>query len=635
MAEASVSKTCRFRIEMPSEAVIEITCNQLSTVQEAIELDSAFEKERDQMKVENKSIITVIIRKEKNRSAVASHFPCQLIDDDELLQIVFITSKVKRSMSNDFKTETHGDNLSRENCHMNPKEYFVTFLIDATGGKNAKTKQLLKNPSLRPHGPLCIYSEPGGTIKEALIKDGRFHTTLFESTFSLIDVNKSKTTVPISNKVAFLKGRHFQIALKRNPDFKQTPKAITSTKTKGQHTFDPEPDTLHRGTKRQRTDTMSSSAEKSTAGHYQITLMPHKDDIMQLLRSQMERLKTEMEKRYPKKTFQEVLNLKRENFGNIWQPFSEVHMMRELIELGNSVCRIDVGNSPAGTGFVLFDNFILTNAHLFVNNTNHEIMSDNVSVVFKHESPLKKTHRVKAKGHLIDCHYDADENKRVLDYAILELESQTTQAEWTLPVGLLSKCAPVPKTGEACLIGHPGGGVKKMDLTCIITVEERCMAVEKQFETENIDIVFTIFDELRGKQISNIFPGGDKQGDVSTYNTCFYYGSSGSPVFNSSGQVFGLHTGGIVYTDQHKKKGNVTSVIEYAHPLYTILENFVIRMKSGQLGPTPGSDKMSLDVLEELQKRFWKEAKKNDVLCNHLNEIAGSVMDVDQAIPIE
>lgn len=204
-------KPHRFRIEMPSGTVNEITCNQLSTVQEAIEGNSYFEKEREKMKENNKSIITVIKRNGKDQSAVASHFPCQLIDDNELLKIVFIASKVEISMSNDYKTETHGDNLSREICHMNPKEDFVTFLVNTIGGKNAKTKQLLENTSLVPHGPLCIYSERSKTVSEALIQDGRFHTTVFERQFCLIDIRQSKTTVSSSNQVQFLNGRHFEI----------------------------------------------------------------------------------------------------------------------------------------------------------------------------------------------------------------------------------------------------------------------------------------------------------------------------------------------------------------------------------------------------------------------------------------
>ncbi|PWA22124.1 hypothetical protein CCH79_00021139, partial [Gambusia affinis] len=35
------------------------------------------------------------------------------------------------------------------------------------------------------------------------------------------------------------------------------------------------------------------------------------------------------------------------------------------------------------------------------------------------------------------------------------------------------KFGPLPGSGEACLIGHPGGSVKKIDPTCIIELEKR------------------------------------------------------------------------------------------------------------------------------------------------------------------
>ncbi|KAM6986368.1 serine protease FAM111A-like [Aplochiton taeniatus] len=274
-----------------------------------------------------------------------------------------------------------------------------------------------------------------------------------------------------------------------------------------------------------------------------------------------------MADRYPKKTFQDVLNLKRENFGKVCQSFSEVHRVRDLIELGNSVCRVDKNDLAAGTGFVLFHNFILTNAHLFLSNGKLERSLVNVSVVFNFETPNSQR-RVKVKGNFIDFYYDTDVKKRVLDYAILELESRTKEFESTTTCietlsgspsqttekttqtetlsGLLSKWGPVPKTGEACLIGHPDGGVKRMDFTCIIEEEERHKAVNKH-KAENMFMVFTINAALKTQEISNLLPGGGKQGDVSTYNTFFYYGASGSPVFDGSGRVFGLHTAGIVY----------------------------------------------------------------------------------------
>lgn len=61
-------------------------------------------------------------------------------------------------------------------------------------------------------------------------------------------------------------------------------------------------------------------------------------------------------------SWEEPVNLRREHFG--LQSLCEVHRMNELLKLGKSVCQISDGNVCLGTGFVLFDHYILTNAHL-------------------------------------------------------------------------------------------------------------------------------------------------------------------------------------------------------------------------------------------------------------------------------
>uniref|UniRef100_A0A3P9DSR7 Serine protease n=1 Tax=Maylandia zebra TaxID=106582 RepID=A0A3P9DSR7_9CICH len=223
-----------------------------------------------------------------------------------------------------------------------------------------------------------------------------------------------------------------------------------------------------------------------------------------------------------------TLKLRKENFGKIEQSFSEIHQVRKLLELSESVCFITGSLIIQGTGFVLFDNFVLTNAHLikyWIDSKSpnwHEIA--NVTVVLNFETQeFKEIKKINAKVFVGNAE---------LDYAILKLETESQ-----VPLGLLKKFGPAHLDGAACIVGHPERGVKKMDPTCVIVKDKREEAEIKNDPYENIYV---------------------------TYNSFMYHGSSGSPVFDAYGQVFGLHSGGFFYGFPKSKQ----SVIEFSFPLY-------------------------------------------------------------------
>ncbi|KAL3050879.1 hypothetical protein OYC64_001201 [Pagothenia borchgrevinki] len=437
------------------------------------------------------------------------------------------------------------------------------------------------------------------TVEDALKRDGRFRDDL--GNFTLSDNKDPKIITGCKQPVDKLHGKEFKLCLekaqlKRNKkmvreEVKQRIKVIQKTMESNQFSAKDLVD-------RVRAENRSKGKSGQSGSSVDV------EEIYELLQKQCPDLKELMMRRFPGDSYQKALDLREEDFGKIQQSFSDFHRVRELITLRESVCLI-VNPFMTGTGFVLFDNFILTNAHLFkdcVEEGNKKLKDDiEVEVLFNFEEQHKHFHHFQlAHRNILYCH---DE----LDYAILELEPvghkyspETTQVtEEKVPPGLLRRFGPKPESGEACLIGHPEGGVKKLDPISIIEIENREKAVEEPFK-DTLFTLYSIRNVIKKQGIESIYVGGNRAEKVTTYNTFMYHGSSGSPVFDAECKVFGLHTSGYVHGFPEPK-----SVIECAQPLLTIFAHFVSKLRE--------------DGEEELLKRVQEVAKGNSDLQNIFN----------------
>ncbi|XP_035989876.1 protein FAM111A-like [Fundulus heteroclitus] len=540
--DSPVSHSHRFTVKFKATDRKEYTidCDQPRSVLEAIKC--SLDTTDKMIKCADENIIIQLGKKDRD-SVVPTHFPCSCVGDGESLIILY--SKMEKI---EVVQEQHDKTI-------HPREEYSVFYIDTVGGLNTKTKDLFRSKMIKQFKYLCVYGEKGMTVEEALKRDGRFIDHLGEFTLSDND-NPDRLTVR-TQKVDSLHQKAFKICLPLN-------KQVGIEKPK--HSI---LDVARRS---------GSSVKKAIE---QAGSSVNNEEIYELLRQQFPDLKRWMESRFPGDSYQQALNLRKEEFGKIQQSFCEAHRIQKLLKMGKSVCKVIVSNVSQGTGFVLFDRFILTNAHLFKGCVLENTLGDhiNVSALFYYDDPEPETNFFFFSAEKIFVDIDDE-----LDYAILELKPEgqrfnpkTKSENVKVPPGLLNKFGPLPRNGEACLIGYPAGGVKKIDPTCIIEPEDRGQAVNDHLaKYKGLMITLqSISVELKNRGIDDIMMGGEKAEKVATYHTFMYHGASGSPVFDAHGQIFGLHTAGYCYGLPQMEE----RVIEYAHPLLAVFEKFVINLK--------------------------------------------------------
>ncbi|XP_027437360.2 protein FAM111A [Zalophus californianus] len=405
----------------------------------------------------------------------------------------------------------------------------VKFYIHAIGkGK----KRIVKRRHLHKEGcKLCVYAFKGETIKDAVCKDGRFLSFLEKADWRLIKNLDSilESTQTVDN----LEGELFEVEVEKS----------TGSGAGTAQNLESE----ERNTRVLREEIVAQYP----------SLKRESEKIRDNFRKNLEN----------KKNKASLFKLHEVKFGKLTKNSTLVKMHKLLSHLSDSVGYLswdNNGNRGSATCFVFNGLFILTCRHTVNDIVGKgidpskwaDIIGQCVRVTFTYEGPPEKEENC----FFVEPWFKVSD--ATLDYAILQLKANGQQ----VPLGLYHRIAPAPLSGLIYIIGHPYGEAKSSDACTVIPLEQRVGKLQehpqaREGEGSSDDMQYIHMYTQRSFQ--DIAPGPD----VITYDTSFYFGASGSPVFDAKGSLVAMHTAGFAY----KYQSGLSHVVEFGCTMESIL----------------------------------------------------------------
>ncbi|XP_051973649.1 serine protease FAM111A-like [Xyrauchen texanus] len=519
-----------------------VACDKSQTVIDALNDNGSFKK------INNNNMQTeIIIKRSEGKfhgAAVNTDFPCCLIERDEVLNIQFITREKNASIEQK-STEKTSLQQSTEKTSLQHQKLVVLYIRTKGEGK---MKIIIKSTTLRTVDYVCVYAFVGETLESALWRDGRFVDEIFVRGSELIEYDdKKKDTVKVNSvgKKQQPGKKHLSSAKKESIEAPAGALAVEPNVHQSQYPVNTE-----------QKETQKAKMIKSTnQSGAQVTGDLENTEYKILCKDILEKLKDP-----------EVRKLYQKEFDKGFKSFTEVTKVKQLMILSDSVCLIGVepskdeqiaGEQIAGEQI----------AELRLSPSEHQhtfSLLRPIKVAFNYEYSKSQAIVLRCKNDLAAYRYEKDKH---IDYALLELDIDESISVNCSQLLRNYKHAPPnapPNSGGIYIVGHPDCGVKKMDPCFIIEIENRLQAINNHISQNRLYPYVSL----------QCWPYL-KENDI-TYDTCFFHGSSGSPVFDEYCYLIGMHTGGFDY-----KEGDITrSVIEFAYSMQSILESLKNEVKT-------------------------------------------------------
>ncbi|XP_072420685.1 serine protease FAM111A-like [Chiloscyllium punctatum] len=465
--------------------------------------------QKEQEKNEGKTFH--LIGKRELRGAINLGMPCKCLPEKTHFEVVFYRVKGQVSYRDEVSTG--------KQC--------VVFCVRSTGKTGGKlrtgSKPIVKDTCLREDGhDLCVYAFEGETIREALRKDGRFSPVIEQNVWSLVDEHRC---LQFTLTVDDLRDKCFEVQVSNERH------AAGNENGDGNDRAGPK--------KRQEQGNAPGEQEK----------------LKGELRKQVdEYLGKEKGEKHSRKNW----NLLKKEFGKIAVDGVPITVHEMLVRLSASVGFVkwdNNGNKGTASCFYLGNKYILTCFHVVKmavgdgvpDNEWKTIIEKAVTISFDY----KEKHQPTWGWYNIEPWFEV--YNQSLDYAVLRLKvPNDDQSE--LPPGVSHTANSPPWNGVIYIIGHPQSLPKSTDTCTVIPIPQR-----------NVQYYMQVFTKYSFKEIQN--------SDTITYNTCFFHGASGSPVFDSSGKLVGMHAAGYQYPIGTKRN----SVIEYGPTIEAIVNDMKAR----------------------------------------------------------
>lgn len=496
-----------------------MTCNKPRTVEALLKMSPQFRKLADRQK--DKELVVL-----RDGKALSTHAPCTLLQNGEHVTVKFVKAVDQPKKA--------GDVLRGQN---KPSSELLTFHVLAKGGKNVK--KIISNPALRGFHEVTVYAYKGEKVKQALKRDGRFLSIVFTKNCALSSKSDG-VKIELSNLVDDLSDKTFQVVLldKDPPSSSLDEAYLTLSQTQSDSEL-----MAHSNQTGLNADIKPKQIlqEIPNSTNMKTWLSSQFNDSVKAINPCVSRLSR-------------IQNLLRVEFGQSAQMCHEVRTMKKLMELSDSVCQVRINGRPYGSGSLCFGCYVITNGHVVKDVFNENRKLDEVSVHFSYES-LEPAEREVDVVEVVG--FENHDNEPGRDWALLKLSTNRP-----LPAGLLTHMGVPSKDGGICIIGHPDGGVKKIGPCLIIPSQKSTQVVERHYR-EN---------ESHVQLITNSY---FEQQQALFYESCFYFGSSGAPVFDKNCNVIAIHIGGYYY---QTARGQHQSVIEYGHPFSAIMGRLLIQM---------------------------------------------------------